>query len=360
MNTRKCPRWINWILCRFPPGATLQACILQEKCAPLPLDASLPADAPTVEQLALLHRYEQVVAAAGVPLAFLDCEYRVLLANPAYAAIYASTPAELRHRPIAEIVGAALYQTITPHLDRACAGATQRFIIEAGFPDGQQHTLDAEYCPAVEQGQIQGIVISLRDITALKATETSLRISTAALQEAQRLARIGTWRWDLRSGDHTWSEEIYLTYGRDPALPPAVYPEVAQYFTPESWANLAAAVEKGIAAGEPYECDAEVVRPDGGRRWVTARGEALRDDHGEIAVLHGTVQDITERKLAELNLARRNQELERFNRASVGRELDMLRLKQQVNMLMRELGREPPFDLSFLPPQGAGGTRDGS
>jgi len=73
--------------------------------------------------------------------------------------------------------------------------------------------------------------------------------------------------------------------------------------------------------------------------------------------------DISERKQAEQALRRRsdelrerNRELERFELASVGRELEMIRLKRQVNALSRELGRAPPFELSFAdadwPPSG--------
>jgi PAS domain S-box-containing protein len=65
-------------------------------------------------------------------------------------------------------------------------------------------------------------------------------------------------------------------------------------------------------------------------------------------------RDITARKVAEEELRQRNEELERFNRVTVGRELDMIELKKQVNALARELGREPPFALSFLEPVAAG------
>ena len=165
-------------------------------------------------------------------------------------------------------------------------------------------------------------------VATRQRTVEELSRSEAALQEAQRLAGIGNWMWDTRSDTHSWSEEIYRIYGRDPALPPAVYPEVQQYFTPESWARLSAAVEKGMAAGVPYECDAEVTRPDGTHRWITARGEATRDADGTVINLHGTVQDITERKHAEEEIRSLNADLERrvFERTAeltaANRELD--------------------------------------
>lgn len=60
------------------------------------------------------------------------------------------------------------------------------------------------------------------------------------------------------------------------------------------------------------------------------------------------IRDITERRQAEQHLKQRNAELERFNRASVDRELDMIALKRRVNALSAELGRAPPFDLGAV------------
>lgn len=67
-----------------------------------------------------------------------------------------------------------------------------------------------------------------------------------------------------------------------------------------------------------------------------------------MRMLHATVRDITERKRAAEVLQRRVTELERFHRLSVGRELQMVRLKQETNDLARLAGRTPPYDLAFL------------
>jgi signal transduction histidine kinase len=144
-----------------------------------------------------------------------------------------------------------------------------------------------------------------------RRTVDALTLSAAALKEAQHLASIGNWRWDLRTDRHVWSEEVYRIYGRDPALPPAVYPEVQQYFTPASWVRLSAAVEQGLTHGVAYECDAEVVRPDGSHAWITARGHARRDAAGAVVEMFGTVQDITMRKRAEDEIRLLNADLER-------------------------------------------------
>ncbi len=165
-------------------------------------------------------------------------------------------------------------------------------------------------------------------VTSRQRTLEELKRSENALKQAQRLASIGSWTWDIQSNQHTWSEEIYRIYGHDPALPAAIYPEVQQYFTCESWVRLSAAVEKGLAEGIPYQCDAEVVRPDGDHRWITARGVASRDADGHVIEMHGTVQDITERKqiedaIRDLNASLEQRVLERTAElTTANRELD--------------------------------------
>ena len=87
---------------------------------------------------------------------------------------------------------------------------------------------------------------------------------------------------------------------------------------------------------------------EAGRRfWIESYKSPVELD-GHVIGTVGFARDITERKIAETELIQRNNELERFNRATVGRELDMIALKQQVNQLSRQLGQEPPYPLVFL------------
>ncbi|OYT91336.1 MAG: hypothetical protein CFE43_13965 [Burkholderiales bacterium PBB3] len=148
-------------------------------------------------------------------------------------------------------------------------------------------------------------------------------VADERLQAANRLAGIGNWSWDLQTDTHTWSEEIFHIYGRDTAEPAAAYPEVQRYFAPPSWLAMRAAVEQLRATGHAFVVDAEVVRTDGSQRWIVARGDATRNDQGDIVCLHGTVQDISDRKRVELQL----RTSEQFNRAvldSVSAEIAVL------------------------------------
>ncbi len=151
-----------------------------------------------------------------------------------------------------------------------------------------------------------------QDVTERKRAEEALRRSEAQLKEAQRVAQVGSWSWEIDSGVITWSDELYRIAGLDPGQGPPRYEEFSKLYTPESWQRLERAVQETLRTGVPYEVEAERVRPDGSRRWVQVRGTALRDGGGRIVALHGTSQDVTERKRTEEAL---RQSEERFSKA---------------------------------------------
>ena len=162
-----------------------------------------------------------------------------------------------------------------------------------------------------EAGVVRGLFGISRDVSREARRELALSEAAAAMQEAQALAHVGNWAWDLARDEHQWSEEVYRIYGRDPALGPALVPEISRYFTAPGWAAIEAAVRQAMADGTPYEVDAELLRDDGSRTWITARGRAVRGEDGAVARLVGTVQDIGARKQAEQALAQREAQLSR-------------------------------------------------
>jgi len=150
-----------------------------------------------------------------------------------------------------------------------------------------------------EQGRITRETGIVADVTARKMAEEALRQRQLELVEAQRVAQVGSWHWDAKNDAVIWSKELYRIAGRDPNHPPPAFGEHAQLYTRESWERLKRAVAETLQTGTAYELDLQMVRPDGGTRWITDRGEALRDTAGKIVSLRGTAQDITERKHVE-------------------------------------------------------------
>lgn len=113
-------------------------------------------------------------------------------------------------------------------------------------------------------------------------------------------------------------------------------------------ADLSGLVADVAAAPERYLSTVnENICRDGRRVWMNWTNRASRDAQGRVTGILAIGNDITERKRAEDELKQRNDELERFNQASVGREMQMIALKRQINALAAQLGQTPPYDLGF-------------
>jgi PAS domain S-box-containing protein len=156
-----------------------------------------------------------------------------------------------------------------------------------------------------------GVICYYYDSTKLREAEAALRAKEADLTEAQRLAHIGSWRWDAKTDRTIGSDELLRIYGFDPATQtmPDFKEQRGLCYPVEEWERVNAAVQRTLATGVSYELDVRAIR-GGTALWVTARGESLRDLAGQIAGLRGTVQDITDRKQAEADLRQLNAELE--------------------------------------------------
>ena len=173
--------------------------------------------------------------------------------------------------------------------------------MEVVRPDGtRRHAHARGAAQRGPDGQVVRLYGTLQDITERERAEEVLRKSEAELKEAQRIARLGNWVMDVKTGQTTWSNEVYRMLGLDPSLPPPPSQEHSRLFTPESWMLLTAAVDTAAHAGVPYELELETVRADGSRGWMMDRGESVRDADGAITHLRGVAMDITERRnLAE-------------------------------------------------------------
>ncbi|WP_421658149.1 PAS domain S-box protein [Leptothermofonsia sp. ETS-13] len=132
--------------------------------------------------------------------------------------------------------------------------------------------------------------------------EEALRQREIVLREAQRVAHVGSWEFDLGTQKITWSEEMFHIFGLDPNQPEPTYPDFLQMLHPDDSKSLQSLVERAIHEGIPYEIEHRIVRPDSSVRYLIGRGEAIFNARGEIIKLFGAGIDITERKLFEEQL----------------------------------------------------------
>jgi PAS domain S-box-containing protein len=168
-------------------------------------------------------------------------------------------------------------------------------------------------------GTVVGTSRIARDITERKRADEALRQREKELLEAQRVSQVGSWQWNPETGEVVWSMELYRIADRDPHLPSPTFEQQTHLYTAESWDRLQRAIAEALHTGAPYTLDLEMLRPDGSTRWITDRGEVLRDGAGRITRLRGTAQDITERKHAEDELRKSEEKFRSvFSNAGVG------------------------------------------
>ena len=139
-----------------------------------------------------------------------------------------------------------------------------------------------------------------REVRERKRTEESLRISEDRYRDAQRIADVGHWEWDLETGSYWLSEEHSRILGRPAGGVFAnVKTAIEKVVHPEDREMVARRREELIDGGKPYDIGFRIVHPDGAIRHVHSMAEVQRDAGGRPTRVRGVTQDITERKQAE-------------------------------------------------------------
>jgi PAS domain S-box-containing protein len=139
-----------------------------------------------------------------------------------------------------------------------------------------------------------------QNVTQYKKSELRIEKSSKFLKKSQFIAQVGSWELNLESNEVFWTEELYRIYGFNPLLPPPAFTDHKKLFTLDSWERLKSAVKLTIEKGTPYELELQIIKDNGSKGWIWARGEAVRDGIDHITGLTGIAQDITKRKTTEL------------------------------------------------------------
>src|SRR6266404_4666507 len=150
-----------------------------------------------------------------------------------------------------------------------------------------------------------------------------LQESKARLEEAQRVAHVGHWEWDLETDVVVWSDETYRIFGLTPQERPMDLATVRAMVHPEDRESLYGGVDEDLVAGVRPDAEFRIVLPSGevrtvhaltSKRWNSMPGDSKRDASGRPYNLFGTVQDITERRRAEEALQRTQVDLREVTR----------------------------------------------
>jgi len=177
------------------------------------------------------------------------------------------------------------------------------------------------------------------DITELRDAQEALRTSEERMRLAQKVARIGSFERNLRTGVNTWTPEMEAMYG----LPAGGFGQTRTAFEnlvhPDDRAEVTRMVDRALQTGQPMNGEWRVIWADGSVHWIAGRWQVLRDESGELLRVVGVNMDITERKRAEeavSGMTRKLVEAQEQERARIARELHD-DINQRLAMLAIEL-----------------------
>ena len=205
---------------------------------------------------------------------------------------------------LAAVLFARLQKIIlAPIMDMS--GAMRRVIAEQDFAVRVAFQGKDEVGALAETFNVMLEHIQQRDAELLEHREhleEQVAQRTAGLIEAQRIAHLGSFDWNVISGELQWTAEHFRLWGLEPYVVTPDYELFRRGLHPDDVARVEEILQQALHGGRSYDCEHRVVWPDGSMRHIHGRGEVIFDDAGRAVRMTGTVQDITGFKQAEQDM----------------------------------------------------------
>jgi len=239
---------------------------------------------------------QKMLNALPAMVGYWDRDLRNRMANHAYVGFFGKTPEEMQGIHISELLGGELYENNLPFMEGALRGEPQLFDREIKTPSGEVRYTQASYIPdAAEDGEVRGFFVLVTDISERRRIEQELERSHARLAEAEHLARLGSWDWDIRGGRMTCSAGLFEIYGISADEFEETYDiGSSKYVHPDDRAFVEEEMQQTLQTGTPVDFEYRIIRPDGRVRRLHSRAELIADADGTPLRLTGTAQDVTE------------------------------------------------------------------
>jgi PAS domain S-box-containing protein len=250
---------------------------------------------------------------------YWDRDLRNVMANDAYTGFFGKSPDQIRGMHITDLLGPELYERSRGDIEAALAGESREFDREISTPSGEVRYVHASYVPDVVDGVVRGFFVLASDVTERRRIEGEMERRGDLLAEAEKIARMGSWEWDIAENTVVWSAGLFAIYGIGPDEFEGRYQPSSERVHPDDRERMDAAVSHAVETCEPIDLEYRIVRPDGRVRRLHGRAEVIIDAKGKPLRLVGTAQDVTEvRATAEAlhqtaaELGRRATELHRL------------------------------------------------
>lgn len=264
-----------------------------------------------------------LVEACPVALFSLDLDGRVLTWNDAATRMFGWRPDAVIGSML-PIVPERAAEEFAALRDRVARGEALTGVeLRRRCKDGTEIDVSLSTAPIRDSDEsVIGIMAAIENITEHRAAVAALRRNERLVAQAEEVAELGSWEFDLETDTIWWSKEMYRLFGLDPSVPAPRFADHENMFVSEDMQRLRAAVATTRETGEPYELELRAFRADGTAFWGVARGRAERDGRGHVTRLYGSFQDISARKAEETERTRLLRAIEQVREAIVITDAD--------------------------------------
>lgn len=273
-----------------------------------------------------------------------DRQSRYMYVNPATAEVYGYSQEEIIGKTNTELgmdpEHVKLWEEY--HQKVFTTGKPEKIEFQYISPQGKEYYFNTSIVPEFVNGKVASVLAISHDISEIKAAESrlketldnleelvkertsevekaynSLKESERSLSEAQRMAHLGNWEWNIITNELYWSDEIYRIFERSPQEFEATYDAFLEYIHPEDRDYVIKAVKEALN-GKNYNINHRITLSSGEERIVHEQAEVIFNGENVPVRMRGTVQDITEHKRAEKALKLANA----YNRSLIEASID--------------------------------------
>jgi diguanylate cyclase (GGDEF)-like protein/PAS domain S-box-containing protein len=291
---------------------------------------------------------------APVGVAVCAVDGTVLSANPVLGRLLGLEEGDAGLHALDQLIHPAELDEHLRHLWALVGREIERYTLETRL----RHTDGHEVCVQLDASVLhpseargRQLIVHVQDISERKRAREALQTTARGLADAQAIAQVGSWEWNLRTDSVRRSDQLQRIFGRPVDDAPQDRASYVACLHPDDRAEMTRLIEQALATGRVYTAEHRVIRPDGEIRTVLGRGEPVYDGEGRPTGMRGTAQDITDRRASEAAL-REAQERFRgaFEEAPIGMAVTTLEGRfVEVNRALSELTGYTAEQLLALP-----------
>ena len=292
--------------------------------------------------------FRKLVENALVDISVISPDGIIRFQSPAIQSILGYEPDELQGLSLFSLIHDDDSENVKSSFKSVTEEAGRETEIEyrARHKDGHYCTISSNLKYLDDFQNQPGIVFNSRDVSSRVKAYEKLKESREMLQQAQKIAKLGSWEWDIRTREMHWSGELCDIYGISPDEQPTTYSEFLEMIPMDDRKDLMELIREKYRRRDGFEFEHRLELPDGREKYFLARGQVISDENGAAVKMVGTGQDITQLKANEnrlrsyskrlRQLTEKNEEIRDKERKRIARKLHD-ELGQMLSVLKLDL-----------------------